>query len=793
MGKPSALLLLLAVAASQVDFSLSAVTELNFTDCPINYYGRNYTALTVEQTPNVSTALCFKGSNGSDCIHVSNGGSDTATMVVIGGTTNITFNLPSIKSVSQCRLILTFKENKTGSIKNYIFLYQAGQQAAVYLGPQFSLPTISVNMTVDNSTVDSVLKDKMTFYLDISGCRNQNAGFKTGEIMFNSSETCSQLVCSVESSGVSVSTCGSEESCIGNNMCVKPADVCTVTASSIIDFSSRVHSVPDRCVYSLMKPLGSSAFNLLAGFRERRRQDVAFLDHLILSLNGSSVKIYLEQGGRVRDGQQTLTLNATGQVVHGVELSKNQTGVTAKIPSINATVFFDGNTAHVTGHFGAMEGLCGNPANSSQNFTLSAAKSSNDSAASCETLHKQTADSSINCTRTTEYCNLIKQAPFTVCHNHSDPEPFVTACTDTLCKYPAVDGLNKCQFLEAYAESCRLKVTITVENWRSNASCSAVPQASCQDQDCSAHEFCGEKLGSTSCLCRAIFAAKYNSTNSLGEPTVCTQNSATLTLAGCLLTDKGIDYSALHLKDQNCTGHIDSKTHMVTFSFNSSNTCGAEVMKNNSQVLYKNTVMMANASGIITRNDQVEIDFSCLYAVPEVKSVSFKIKDSSVVKQIVSGVWNYTVTMNAYNDSGHKNLVNANTEVGLNQKIWVELKTDGLDNNIVTVVTDSCWASNDSSPNGTLRYDLVKNGCPNAADKTVMMEGNGVGTSNGFSFNMFEFSGKTGDIYLHCKLELCLTQSNACAPSCGGLRKRRSLRSKYADGNPALISMTWTK
>ncbi|XP_051284284.1 zonadhesin-like [Dicentrarchus labrax] len=607
-------------------------------------------------------------------------------------------------------------------------------------------------MTVDNSTVDSVLKNKTSFYVDISGCRNQNAGFKTGEIMFNSSETCSQLVCSVESSGVSVSTCGSEESCIGNNMCVRAADVCTVTASSIIDFSSRVHSVPDRCVYSLMKPLGSSAFNLLAGFRERRRQDVAFLDHLILSLNGSIVK--MEQGGRVRDGQQTLTLNATGQVVHGVELSKNQTGVTAKIPSINATVFFDGNTAHVTGHFGAMEGLCGNPADSSQNFTLSAAKSSNDSADSCETLHNQTADSSINCTRTTEYCNLIKQAPFTVCHNHSDPEPFVTACTGTLCKYPAVDGLNKCQFLEAYAESCRLKVTITVGNWRSNTDCSAVPQASCQDKYCSAHEFCGEKLGSTSCLCRAIFAAKYNSTNSLGEPTVCTQNSATLTLAGCLLTDKGIDYSALHLKDQNCTGHIDSETHMVTFSFNSSNACGAEVM------------------------------------VGTVLQQGHKL---SVVKQIVSGAWNYTVTMNAYNDSGHKNLVNANTEVGLNQKIWVELKTDGLDNNTVAVVTDSCWASNDSSPNGTLRYDLVKNGCPNAADKTVMTEGNGVGTSNGFSFNMFEFSGKTGDIYLHCKVELCLTQSNACAPSCGGGRKRRSLRSKYADGNPALISMTWTK
>ena len=35
---------------------------------------------------------------------------------------------------------------------------------------------------------------------------------------------------------------------------------------------------------------------------------------------------------------------------HGVELSKDKTGVTAKITfAINATVFFNGNTAHVTG------------------------------------------------------------------------------------------------------------------------------------------------------------------------------------------------------------------------------------------------------------------------------------------------------------------------------------------------------------------------------------------------------------------------------------------------------------
>lgn len=64
----------------------------------------------------------------------------------------------------------------------------------------------------------------------------------------------------------------------------------------------------------------------------------------------------------------------------------------------------------------------------------------------------------------------------------------------------------------------------------------------------------------------------------LGEPTICTQKSASVTLAKCLLEDKGIDYSVLHLNDQACKGEMDNLTHMVTFSFNSSNTCGTVVM-----------------------------------------------------------------------------------------------------------------------------------------------------------------------------------------------------------------------
>ncbi|XP_068586064.1 von Willebrand factor-like [Cebidichthys violaceus] len=256
-----------------------------------------------------------------------------------------------------------------------------------------------------------------------------------------------------------------------------------------------------------MKPLGSSGFKLEAGFRERRRKDVSFLDHLIITQSG--VRMHLGQGGRVRVGDQTLNLNTTAQLLHGVELSKDQTGVTAKIPSSNMTVFFDGNTAHVSGPMQALEGLCGNPTNPSQTTSLDKEKNKE---SGCFVQHNDTVDGTINCNRSAEHCDLLRQPPFTACHNHTDPEPYVAACKDTLCKYPAVDGLN-CQFMEAYAKSCSLKDDVTLADWRSTVGCSAVPKASCLDQYCSDHEFCGEKLGKRSCLCRALFASKYKPTN----------------------------------------------------------------------------------------------------------------------------------------------------------------------------------------------------------------------------------------------------------------------------------------
>uniref|UniRef100_A0A3Q2PRW4 Alpha-tectorin-like n=1 Tax=Fundulus heteroclitus TaxID=8078 RepID=A0A3Q2PRW4_FUNHE len=774
----------------------TASSEFDISSCPITFYGRTHQRAYVNFTRQ-NLVVCFSGFYGSrtdgDCIFGPLPDSGSAEFEQYQRIpvleTIVKYSVPSIDTRMDSPTVCLL------SLQSTLALIKFGPRStdAWLPGHQRLQTRRLVQLSVGQDRLGPLGLWVRTFWFLPPG-----AVYKPATEV-SSPETCFRLTCDKDVV-LTTSSCGPLERCLGNGSCIPAAlydaifnpkldEVCTVTGPALVDFRGGVTSVRDRCSYSLLSLPSVPDFQVVASFQERRRKDVSFLDGVTLRLGGPSVRVHLKQGGRVLVNDATLTLNSPDPLVHpaGVELSKDLTGVTAKVSLSNFTVsvFFDGYTAqiHLQGPVGsALHGLCDNASRSLADLRLPESSST-----SCETQFTDTDDPTISCTKMTEHCNLLKEAPFSACD--INPEPYITACTRTLCSYPDQDGL-KCQFLEAYARTCRLKRNATLVGWRTKTECSH-PEAFCQDRTCSDHEFCGEKTvgGDTRCFCRAIFASKYRDSNTLGDPTVCNQTSASLTLANCLLEDEGVDYAALHLKDLTCRGRMDEETHMVTFSFNGTNRCGTEVMNNNNQIIYQNTISNhGGSSSVITRRDQVFIDFSCVYSQEAIKA--FKIRSSSVIKVITSGVWNYTLTMKAYTDAARTQPVESDTQVGLDQTIWVELKTDGLDGDLLSIVTESCWATNQESDNSSLRYDLIKNGCANPADPTVRVEGNGEGTSNRFSFNMFQFSGRSGNIYMHCKLQLCVKEGNSCIPKCNGARRRRSIRSRT--GSPALISMVWT-
>ncbi|XP_072301112.1 uncharacterized protein [Eucyclogobius newberryi] len=778
--------------------------EIDITACPITYYGLKYDKVYVDFDSNTST-LCFNGQyqsgQNSDCILMSRGSAVRGALITLirdiptgSGIHRLLPNL--IKQSGNCVNVIPLRDGQDSDVKQ-IELGNFGAQAIVAIKTHsgFSDENFETQTLVNGeSFVRQVFHTNKTnkgVVTDVSGCRLFGAVYKTNTSVWNA-DICSTVTCDEFGVATPVSTCGPMERCQGNNTCTLDA-ICTVTGSTIIDVVGQLHTVPDRCGYKLMQHASIPDLEVQGVFQERRRKDVSFLDRVIVHLKSSNVDISLEQGGRVKVNDKVLSLNTSEKVVHGVKVSKDPTGITAEITASDytASIHFNGYTAQirVTGSKGAsVFGLCGNAST-----ILAEEKNSGLSESGCETVYKEDADVSINCNETAKWCNVLRQQPFSACNLVMDPEPFISACSSSLCKYPTTDGFD-CQFLEGYSRACSMQ-KVNVTGWKSQIKCGKT-QASCQDKYCSVHEFCGEKYNGweSVCLCRAIFASKYRPTNTFGEPTVCKDHKATLTLAGCLLEENGIDYNVLHMNNESCVGQIDNETHMVKFSFDKTNTCGTVVKSNGSKINYHNTIKTWNSSnfGIITRHEEVHLDVSCHYMQPSVKSLAIRIKESSVIQELVSGQWRYNLSMIVYSDEARRHTVTPDTELDLGQRIYIEMEVDGLDDNVLSLVVDSCWATSVPSPKSTLKYSIVGNGCPNPSDKSVTVINNGLKLSSYFSFSLFQFSGRAGNIYLHCKTMLCVNQENSCVPKCDqSSRSRRSAMPNYLDQNSGLITMAW--
>uniref|UniRef100_UPI0037E9AEF6 alpha-tectorin-like n=1 Tax=Semicossyphus pulcher TaxID=241346 RepID=UPI0037E9AEF6 len=591
---------------------------------------------------------------------------------------------------------------------------------------------------------------------------------------------CETISCNSPGISPVIKNCPTNEKCNANNNCEYRA-TCTFTGPTAIDISGKLTTVKDRCNYILLESTKLLSFKVEGEYRERRRKHISHLENVKLTVD---TKVYiLKQGGRVEKGDgQLLTLTATETKFDSFSLAKTDAGVTAKYSKdgFEISVYFDGHTLQIltTGPTTKDPGLKKICADINERVAVRTIVDSCDKAQTDADVTKDV------CDKAKTSCDVLKSTPFTSCNGVVKPDPYIKACKETMCKYPAEDNLM-CSFLEAYARACKVQGRQDVTGFRSSASCPTTHKAFCPGKSCASQEFCALESGDFKCRCRPVFAAPFIKDNLLGDPTVCSANSASVTLINCLLTDKNIDYTTLHLKDKKCPGTF--KDGNVTFTFNSDSLCDAEVKATDTEVTYKNNIMSStDPNAAIIRQDQVNIEFKCTQTQPAIQSFSFKLQRSSVSKEVKSGSYDYTVSIEAFTDAARLQAV---TEVVLNQKVYVNVKTTGLDDKVIAVVIDSCYASKDSDPTKDPKYQLITAGCANKEDNTVTVVGNGVSTSSYFSFNVFQFPNSNGDVHLHCKVKLCSTQGKSCLPDCTKQRRRRNAMPMYLD--EAFITMAW--
>ncbi|KAI4885573.1 hypothetical protein NFI96_027656 [Prochilodus magdalenae] len=248
---------------------------------------------------------------------------------------------------------------------------------------------------------------------------------------------------------------------------------------------------------------------------------------------------------------------------------------------------------------------------------------------------------------------------------------------------------------------------------------------------------------------------------------MCESSSGLLSLSRCQLFEAGYAAEMLHLNDPMCKGKIQGDR--VVFDFNNdNNTCGTTLTTNETHFIYENAVQHYSSGdvGVISRQKWLSVNFSCVY--PLIKSISMPMVIEAahgVVSSELSTEGSYTIRMMPYPNASYIEPYSGNVTLDENQQIFVAVDVEGVDGRQIALVIDSCWGTPINNTNSSLFWPLVSKECPNRQDGTVEVLQNGISTSSRFSFRMFTFTGQSENIYLHCKVHLCLHKESegSCA------------------------------
>ncbi|XP_071757273.2 alpha-tectorin [Centroberyx gerrardi] len=591
----------------------------------------------------------------------------------------------------------------------------------------------------------------------------------------------------------SSTSCTSTQQCTirnGQLGCFDAWSTCTVWGDPhYFTFDGAQAHFQGTCSYIITESVGRSTdetqFRVVATNNHRgdnfRVSFVSAVD-VYLSNQAESVIVRLGPNKRVKVNGTAVSLPTTAGTL--AEVARQGSYIVVNTRDI--VVQFDGSSTLLVrvgqDHQGALTGMCGNfngdPADDKVLPNGTMARNDNDfgdgwksstSRPRCGSTDDRSGGGLDDCRFREEFsdlCSVITNTtgPFSACHLHSDPQPFFTSCVYDLCLYTPANGML-CSAVSAYERTCSI-LGLDIPPWRSALRCAETDP--CEQLDCTDYEWCGERDGVHGCFCDETHHRPNN--ESYDSSIACVSSSGTMSLSRCQLFEAGFHPSALHLRDNTCNGTVDDGRLVFNFD-NDDQLCGTVLRSNGTHFIYENTVQgdVDPHDGLISRQRNIHLRFCCEYLLNQALSMDVGINpvESIVSKKLPTGRGVYQMRMIPYQDSGFRFPFSnsRNIQMEVDQRIYVEVRTEGVDRRQISTVLDSCWATPVNLANYPVRWDLITTECPNQADGTVELVQNGISTVSRFSFRMFTFTNFT-TLYLHCQVHLCLRRHNNCTAHC---------------------------
>ncbi|XP_046710253.1 uromodulin-like [Silurus meridionalis] len=294
----------------------------------------------------------------------------------------------------------------------------------------------------------------------------------------------------------------------------------------------------------------------------------------------------------------------------------------------------------------------------------------------------------------------------------------------------------------------------------------------CESMFCTKNEVCWKIHGGYGCACGNNTKPNPYTYDAIET---CSGSTGSLSLSRCQLFEAGYSIDTLHLNNPRCKGTL--KEGSLVFSFDSHDKiCNTSLQNNGTHIIFMNSVGTTNGTGVISRSEGLNINFSCSYPVIESISMPLAIyANKTVIYKGLSSEGYYQITMIPYTNATFDHPYTGNVTLKVNEQMYIALEVTPFDSSQVALVLDHCWATPFNQSDSFPQWDLIVNECPNKYDSTVKVFQNGNSTVSQFSFRMFTFTGFSNKIYLHCKVHLCLKKSGNCPAQCPHHRRRRSV------------------
>lgn len=208
------------------------------------------------------------------------------------------------------------------------------------------------------------------------------------------------------------------------------------------------------------------------------------------------------------------------------------------------------------------------------------------------------------------------------------------------------------------------------------------------------------------------------------------------------------------------------------FSVNADfNACGLSKSVVGNKVSFSGALTSAAPAGVITRRKPINILVGCEYDRVDAKTAGASVQPNLVPinGDLTQEGATIDLYLNLLDSAGAVVASGNNLAVEVGEEVTAVVGGTNLDALGLNAYATNCYATPSEDPNSAVRYDLIRDNCPDDATAQVAAKGNG----QEISFESFSFtSDVSATVYLHCDLQAC--EAGAGCGVCEN-RKRRSI------------------